>query len=289
MEEQSLFMASDQTKPGKPQSVFEFEDFKDFIQARVESLSKLNAKNSLRSICKSASLSPALYYFIVQGKRPLTAATAKKLATGLKLSKSETDFFLILTEWNQSSDDQKKESLFKKILGFKKFRDSHPLAEAEFEYYTRWYYPVIREMVALPQFKEDYTWIAGRIRPALAPSDVERAIKKLLVLGLLVRTANGKLVQANPRIATSPLISGLLASNFHREMIRLAIESIRSFHSDEREVGAITLTLSPDRYQSLIRRIRQFQNEIFADYGETANQDDRVVQINLQVFPLTSV
>ncbi len=272
----------------KTKTVFEYEDFKRFIPERVEQLSKIDSKNSLRSICKAAKLSPALYYFIIQGKRPLTPSTAKKLAAGLKLSKGETDFFLVLVEWNQTNDDSKKQSLFKKILSFKKFRDAHPLAEAEFEYYTRWYYPVIREMVALANFKEDSTWIAGRIRPALAPSDVERAIQKLLVLGLLIRNSSGKLTQANPRVATSPMISGQLAMSFHREMMKLAIESIRGVHSDEREIGAITLTLGPERYQSLIRRIRQFQSEIFAEYGEAANQDDRVVQINVQVFPLSA-
>jgi len=272
----------------KTKTVFEYEDYKNFIPERVEHLSKIDSKNSLRKICKTAGLSPALYYFIVQGKRPLTPAAAKKLASGLKLSKSESDFFLILVEWNQTNEESKKQSLFKKILSFKKFRDAHPLAEAEFEYYTRWYYPVIREMVALTNFKEDHAWIAGRVRPALAPSDVERAIQKLMILGLLVRNSSGKLVQSNPRVATSPMISGQLAMSFHREMMKLAIESIRGTHSDERELGAITLTLGPERYQSLIRRIRQFQNEIFSEYGEAANQDDRVVQINVQVFPLST-
>lgn len=281
-------MAALNDKNSKAKTVFEYDDFKDFIQNRVEQLTTRDAKTSLRSICKAAGTSPALYYFIVQGKRPLTTATAKKLAKGLRLTKSETDFFTVLVDWNQTHDPAEKESLVKKILSFKKFRDAHPLAQAEYEYYTRWYYPVIREMVALPNFKEDSTWIAGRIRPALAPGDVDRALDRLLTLGLLVRNPKGKLIQSNPRIATSPLIPGHLASHFHREMMRLAIESIRGIHSDERELGAITLTLGPERYKELVKRVRNFQNDLFAEFGETASFDDRVVQINVQVFPLSS-
>ncbi len=270
-------------------SVFEFEDFREFMKVRVQELADAPEQISLRSLCKKAGFaSPGLYHYVVQGKRPLRFEAAKKFAKGMGLSKSETEFFLILVEYQQAEDGDQKLRLHQRLLGFKSFREAHPLSQAQFEYYTRWYYPVIREMVGLKNFKESAAWIASRLRPAIHPEDVTRALERLQILGLLGRNDKGRLVQTNPRVATTNLVTSHLVAQFHREMLKIAQESLKSFTSDEREISGITLALDQTRQAQLKEKLRGFLAEVFSEFGEPTDLDEQVFQLNLQFFPLSA-
>src|SRR3990167_6305238 len=85
-----------------------------------------------------------------------------------------------------------------------------------FVYYSRWYYAAIRELVLLPDFKEDAEWIAHKLSPSITAKEAAIALELLQKLGFLARGKDGKLAQSEKNITTAREVLSLAVSNFQR-------------------------------------------------------------------------
>ncbi|MFW6241358.1 MAG: TIGR02147 family protein, partial [Thermodesulfobacteriota bacterium] len=70
------------------------------------------------------------------------------------------------------------------------------------------------------------------------------------------------------------------------EMIRLASESMERFPSEERDITALVLSVRPDRMGEIKQKTAEFRKALLEIATETEDPD-QVVQVNIQVFPLT--
>lgn len=69
-------------------------------------------------------------------------------------------------------------------------------------------------------------------------------------------------------------------------MMEHAIEAIHRVPARDREIESITLCLSQSRVQDLKARLENFCEEILQEY-QADPDSSRVVQLNVQMFPLT--
>jgi uncharacterized protein (TIGR02147 family) len=73
-------------------------------------------------------------------------------------------------------------------------------------------------------------------------------------------------------------------------MMERAAESLDTCARDEREIAGLTLSLSETQFRRFKRRLYAFRQELLqaaVDEGADSARPTRVVQINLQMFPLT--
>lgn len=76
---------------------------------------------------------------------------------------------------------------------------------------------------------------------------------------------------------------------FHRSMLERASEALEIVPREEREFGALTLCISEVRYAELRQIIKQFRQELHQrmESSVVAESAERVVQVNVHVFPLS--
>jgi uncharacterized protein (TIGR02147 family) len=160
------------------------------------------------------------------------------------------------------------------------------LKQAQFEYYARWYFVAVRELVMLPDFREDPEWIADQLLPKITPLQAQRALEILVELGLLVRNAAGKLEQADTLLSTGPETRGLHIVAFHQAMTRRAMESIDLVPAPERDISSLTLCLGRGGLQALKERLQRVRRELL-ELSALESDPEQVVQVNFQLFPLT--
>jgi uncharacterized protein (TIGR02147 family) len=131
--------------------------------------------------------------------------------------------------------------------------------------------------------------------------EAKAALKVLLELGLLQLDAEGNYAQTENLVATGddkPL--GHHVAHYHRKMMERAAASLDEIPRDEREIGSLTLAVSPRRAAEFKRRHYELRQELLQDSlkenkGATqacdpADESDactEVIQINFQLFPLT--
>jgi uncharacterized protein (TIGR02147 family) len=166
------------------------------------------------------------------------------------------------------------------------YRKAHPLREAELDYFTRWYFVVIREMAVLPGFKDDPEWIAARTNPPISPKQANEALEELVKLGMLARDAEGHLKQTKTLVTTQDeVLTGPLAQ-YHKEFMKKAGESIDLVPREERDISSVTFRVSEKTAKRLKEKIQKFRMEL----AEEASQDEdpvAIYQLNLQLFPVT--
>jgi uncharacterized protein (TIGR02147 family) len=274
------------TQPGV--SVFEFLDYRAFLRACYEAGKKTRAGLSFRTISKRAGLrSPNFFKLVMDGQRNLGIESVPKFADALGLEGAERDFFADLVAFEHARDSAEKNRIFERIAASRRFRTARRIDGMLLTYLSHWYHPAIRELAGSADFREDPKWIAGRLRPSIAPSQAAASLELLVELGLLQRdAATGRLVQGEPALTTEHEVTALGAKSFHRQMLERASEAIDGVPRELRDLCALTVCVSPKTAAVVKERIHRFR-EALAELCDADTARTVVYQLNVQWFPLS--
>lgn len=266
--------------------VYEYLDYRAFLRDAYADRKQHQRGFSYRWFSRRAGLSsPNFLKLVIDGKRNLTAASARKFAAAFELNATESAFFCDLVAFNQARSPAEKNQHYERIRASRRYRAVRALDRHEFEYLSRWYYPAIRELVACDGFREDPEWIARRLVPPVTPAQARQALDLLAKLGLVRRDDDGVLRQGEVLLSTGPEVRSLAVGNFHRQMMERAAASIELVPREERDISGLTVALSAEACARFKQRIVELRAELLQlSAAETA--PTRVVQLNFQLFPL---
>ena len=107
----------------------------------------------------------------------------------------------------------------------------------------------------------------------------------LLETGLIRKTANG-FKAADPDITTDDEVKSFLVKSYQAQMIRLANWAQDEVPGRERDISSVTFAIKEAELPNLKKQLQLIRKELrgFAAEPGTA---DRVVQVNIQMFPLS--
>jgi uncharacterized protein (TIGR02147 family) len=267
--------------------VFRYRDYRSFLREYYQLRKEHRGGYSLRAFSRGTGLrSPNYLKLVMDGDRNLTPSMALRFAEGCGLSGEAAEYFCELVAFNQARVARERELHFERLTRFSRFRKVHKLDIAQSAYHSEWYIPAIRELTARADFSEDPSWLAKTLLPEVSAAQAKRAIDVLLELGLLVRDENGRLGQAEELVETPAGPLGHHVVQFHRTMMQLAAESLDRVPREEREIASVTLCLAQEQLEQLKAELRAFRNHLLQKYQAGADAE-RVVQLNLQMFPLS--
>ena len=267
--------------------VFAFRDYRAFLRALYAHKKEAEYGFSLRAFSKLAGLRSSNYLkLVMDGDRNLTPAVAPRFAAACGLRGQAADYFCDLVAFNQAKGADERARGYARLQRFRRYREVHRLDKAQEAYHGRWYIPAIRELCARADFREDPKWIGRTLLPNVAPADVREALQTLLELGLVQRDESGKLRQTESLVQTPDGPLGHHVVSFHRTMMERAAEALEVVPRDEREIASLTLCLSDAQVGELKQRLERLREELLHVFQSDADAR-RVVQVNLQMFPLT--
>lgn len=267
--------------------VFEFRDYRQFLRAYYEAGKADGQAVTLRAFSKRAGLrSPNYLKLVMDGSRNLTPPLAARFAEAAGLRADAAEYFCELVAFNQAKTAVERGRAYERLRRFPRYRKVYKLDAAQESYHSSWYLPALRELVAHRSFKEDPRWIGKQLLPSISPREAERALATLLELGLLERDANGRLVQRDLLVETPDGPLGYHVVNYHRSMMERAAAALDVVPRDEREIAALTLCLSEAQVAELKQRVERFREELLQLYT-TGPDASRIIQLNLQMFPLS--
>lgn len=268
--------------------VFEYRDYREFLRNYYAQNRAAGAAVSLRVFSRRAGLrSPNYLKLIMDGKRNLTSEMAVRFAQAVGLHNGALAYFCDLVAFNQAKTSEDRDLAYQRLARFPRYRKTHTLDAAHARYHAHWHLPAIRELAARSDFSEDPKWIADRLMPRISVREARAAVSTLQELSLLVRDEAGKLVQAEELLETPDAPLGHHVANYHRAMIRQAIDAIDRVPREQREIASLTLCLSPDQAHELKLDLERLRQDLLQKYA--VRQDaQRVIQVNIQMFPLSS-
>jgi uncharacterized protein (TIGR02147 family) len=225
-------------------------------------------------------------WLIAHGKRPLTEHTAGALCHKLNLTGASRKYLFSLMAYQDANDVLTREISLSEMIAFKREVVSEE-RQTSLDFFGHWYHPIIFELVALADFSPNPEWIVARLRSKITLEEANESLLLLERIQVLSRnTETGLLQKRVENMSTGPRADGIGVVSYHRKMIDLGKSAIDSVPPELREIGSVTMAISTDKIPQIKEIIRNFKQQLVALANEE-QQTDEVVQVNIQMFPLT--
>lgn len=279
-------------QPPRP-DLFTYLDHRAWLRDWFAWKKASNPRYSHRAFARRAGQrSPSLLLLVSKGERNLTEASRPGFAKAMDLDGEETAFFFMLIDLDAAVRDEERNTIFAQIAATRRFQAARSIEGDAFRFLSHWYIPAVRELAGCPGFSPDPSWIARALRPRITLTQARTALDILQQLGMLRIDDAGAVHVTDVSIVTPHEVAGLAVHNYHKGMLARSQDAIEGFRPDERQLGAVTATVPTQRLAELKQAVAAFQDQFLdladAMAGEAGPDDElRVVQMNLQLFPLS--
>jgi uncharacterized protein (TIGR02147 family) len=267
-------------------NLFHYTDFRSFLSDHYAHRKKQDPKFSHRFFAQKAGIrSSGFFSDVLKGRRNLTTALIMKFSEALKLKPNERDYFENLVRFTQARNLSEKSHYYEKMLSFQNIK-AEILGRHQYEFYSKWYYSAIRELINFLKFKDDYTGLAKKLDPVVTPSQARKAVRILEKLGLIKKGADGAYQQTSAIITTGKEFRSINVANFQKATMDLAREAIERHPRENRDISTLTVTLSEDSVSAVKNEIGGLRKKVLS-LARAEQKADRVYQVNFQLFPLS--
>jgi uncharacterized protein (TIGR02147 family) len=268
--------------------VFEYMNFREFLRDFYNAKKSEMPFYSYRLFSQKAGFSsPNVLKLAIDGNRNLTKDSVFRFCKAMNLNKKESEYFEHLVFFNQSSTLEEKNSYLSSMMKYRAKPGAKAIEKNEYSYYSQWFHPVIRELAASSDFANDFGRLAQLVVPPITTAEAKKSIKLLLELGFLRTDGNGTYWKTAESLSTGPAVRSVAVANYHKAMMEKASEAIERFKSAERDIESLTLSVSDETYRLMMKKARDFLVQELLPMAEADKKNERVIQVNLQMFPLS--
>jgi len=263
-----------------------YDDFRKYLREYYAHQKKQFPHFSYRYFCNKAGLkSPSHFFEIMDGERKLTSKMLDLFIKGLALNESDARYFTTLVNFNQSNNHTEKQQLLMQMRGMKQKIKQALVSTDYYEYYSKWYNIIIRELACLIDWNDDYDILAKSVVPAIKKIDARKSVEFLISTGFLKKEGD-KYIQTEPAITSGPEVCSLGIRNFNRFMAERAQKAIDEFPTTERDIQSLTIGISNESFLSIKQEMQEFLNRVvrIADDDKCATQ---VYNVNVHLFPMS--
>lgn len=269
----------------KPSS---FVDYKAYLGAVYEAQKQVRPSYSYVSFSAELGLGVGnVAWLIINGQRKLTANTTAKVIQGLGLKGYEKQYFEKMVLYTHASKPQELDKILQKLVSLKSHCVDNATDEQVLEFYSQWHHAVIFELVGISNFSSDPKWIQSKLNFHLPTREIQASLAVLEKLGLIRFDAEkGRHVKLTNDFETMSEVVDLGVVQFHKKMIDLGKSSIENLPADQREVGSVTIAVSPAGLQRIKKEIQAFRSYLMFIASQDVDVSD-VMQVNIQAFSLS--
>jgi uncharacterized protein (TIGR02147 family) len=227
--------------------------------------------------------SHAFFSLVLQGKSNISMDIALAFADCIGFKGRERDYFLALVGCNQEDIPSKRRLLFERLQELRGISAAR-LREDQDAFLASWKHAALRELLGIEAFVGGEAQWGERMTPPATAQEVRTSLDLLLELGLAHRTAQG-IVRTDPCLVTGIAYSEAATRGFMRQVHDLGGEAMERFARPERYHGWTTLSVSAATLEQMRSELRSLV-ERFLSLAEKDPAPDRVMQLNLELFPL---
>ena len=268
--------------------IFQYFDYRKFLEAYYRNRKFENPRFSYRSFAQKAGFtSSGLYLALVQGRQNLTTALLPKFIRGLGLSEKEAQYFSHLMEFTHATNGKAKQHHFEKMLPLMPLSIKRPIADQK-EYYSHWYYVAVRESLSILNFRDEYIMLGNFLTPTIKLMEAKKAIKVLSELGLIKKSSQGFWRSVDVALLSGSEMGPWVIRTFQAEMMERAKQSLELHPKEKREISTSTFSISEMGLERIQTTLKSIQKKVMA-IVQSDIKEDRVYQLNIQLFPLSEV
>jgi len=272
-----------------PPRVVNYSDYRLFLRDFYTFKKSQNRHFSFRKFAALAEIKSSNYLMLVMNdNRNLLPDTARMVARAMRLSKNETEYFLTLVQMEKVEATEERERLSRlKTIALKRLLEKD-LSPSKAKYLSVWYYPVVRELAFLKDFKPSAKWISQRLGSLIDADQAEEAIRILTDLKLW-KDKSGRIEVADLYLDTGAeknTYGEISVAKVHADTMIAWSKIIEKVPKSERELGLINIPINSAKLPEFKKRIQAFQDEIIGWLAEEKDANE-VVQLGTYLIPIT--
>lgn len=265
-------------------NIFEYTNYrlflKDFYQEK-----KAREGYTYRDFARDAGMNSASWLMhLIKGNKNLSSESAKRVAKALNLNRPKTEYFELMMHFTQAKSFEAKDLYYQKMIEFKRRQKCVSINEEHYEYYSKWYHPVIRSLVTKVDWGGDYSKLAKHVLPEISTREAGKSVRLLQKLGFIKKDENGKWKQAQQAISTGDEVDSMKIINYHKQVSQLASDAHERAGDSLKDISSLTLGLSKEASYQIKTEIQAFRKKIM-ELAQASEGSDRVYQLNFQFFP----
>ncbi len=279
--------------PRNPSKRFRVEissDYRILLRRILLDRTKANPRYSLRAFARDLGLQPPRLSLILNNKQGLSEEVAIKLAERLKLSGPAAERFLLMVKATDSRSKAERTKAARLLAELEDSTDSvQKLEQDAFKLIADWHHYAILELITLPQYKGNDSWIARKL--ALQPSELKSALDRLERLGLAVYEGDRWASTELNLTVGNPADTSEALRKFNRQILHKAASAMDTQDSADRDYSTLTVSINTREINELRDLIRTFRRRFnAATQGDGKNPKaghDEVYCLAVQFFRLT--
>ena len=265
--------------------LFDYDDFRKFLQDYFEEQKKMRAVFSHRFFAAKAGFSSSSYCLnVIRGRFNLTPKSIDKIAKAMDFEPLQKSYFEALVQYNQAQQVDERENAWEQIVQIRKQIEFTHVTTREQAYFSKWYYPVVREMAVNADWHDDYMVLARMLTPQITTEEARDAVKKLLEWNLIKKVDDH--YEETSQMLDAAEIPPIALRQIRREYIQHAIGAVESMPKDERFAAFTTLAMSESSYNYAVEVLEEARKKIIAKAANDPNVE-RVYEMMLVAFPMS--
>jgi uncharacterized protein (TIGR02147 family) len=267
--------------------IFEYTNFRSYLKDFYEFKKKSREGYTFRDFSAQAGMNSSSWLMhLIKGTKNLSNETTLKVAKVLGLTYEESQYFELLVHFTQSKSNDVRDYFYKKMLAFKRTLNIVELRDEQYDYYTKWYHPVVRSLVSKVAFGDNYAQLARKLVPRITAAEAKKSVQLLERLGLIKKDGSGRWVQTAAVVSTGDEVMSLNVVNYHKQVSKLAEGAFDRSSQESRDISALTMGIGKEDFLRIKAKVQAFRKEIM-EIAANAENPDRVYQMNFQFFPVS--
>lgn len=264
-----------------------YTDYRIFLSDYYRHKKKTSGFFSYRHFCMKAGIkSPSTYREVVSGKRNLTHSTIAAFIKGLGFSERDGKFFENLVLFNQAKSEESKKNYLAILRGLRYRKPQKLIPVHLYEYYEKWYHPVIRELATAFNWNDDFALLSRAVNPPIKTTEARESVELLLRIGFLKKLENGTYVQTSPDITTGAEVNSLSIRQLNRTYARLGLEAIDRFPPSKRDISSIIMGIPKRKLAELKQVIVDFRKRVIELSDSESEEVDSFYSLVVELFPV---
>ena len=274
----------------KPLNIFDYTEYRMYLRNYYAHMKSTTSFFSHRYFMQKAEIhSPNFLKNVMEGKKNLTKESVLKFAKALCLKRKEVEYFENMVFFDQSETSDRKQYFFDRMRLFSKAVGKSILEEGQAGYFSKWYHCVLRELVVIRDYQDNWVKLANEVRPRITPVQARKSVELLQKLGLIEKKSSGTYRQTSKNItAGSKPVDVMVIRNYHKQALDNAKNSLDSFPSNERNCSSLVMSVTEETYKEIVEETNEFRNRITL-ISNKSKGSDRVYKLAVQIFPVSSI
>ena len=287
------------------EKLFDYDDYRKFLQDYFDEQKKASSVFSHRFFAAKAGFSSSSYCLnVIRGRFNLTPKSIEKLSKAINFEPLQKSYFEALVRYNQAIQVDEREKAWEQIAQIRNQSQFNHVTTREHLYFSRWYYPIVRELAVSPCWNGDFTALARMVEPQITTEEARDAVKNLLEWGLIRKVRSGTRPRGLPEVpeGTSDtrqvryeetslmldarLIPPMALRKIRREYIQHAIGAVERMPREERFAAFTTLAMSKRSYDYAVKVLEEARKKIIARAANDLNVE-RVFEMLVMAFPMS--